>query len=218
MGVRKITNNRFKSIYLFPSLKMKRQVWADGPLEHDYIHLLEPDSEVSFYAGQPVKIRYTLTGEKRVRTYTPDFFVRRGDKIEIIEVKLKKDAEKEKFQHLFGLATRACREKGYEFMVATEETIRVQPRLDNLKKLWRYAGTPIGHPRYRLYCQQFFTSAQKAPLDELIRYFESKQVSRRVVYALLYWGVLAVDVMAPLAGSSLVAFPPSVALKEASNA
>lgn len=218
MGVRKVTNNKVKSIYLFPSLKMRMQVWADGPLEHDYIHLLEPDSEISFYAGQPVRIRYTLTGERRVRTYTPDFLVRRGKQIEIVEVKLKKDAEKEKFQHLFGLATRACREKGWQFIVATEETIRLQPRLDNLKKMWRFAGTPIAHPRYRLYCQEFFTTEPAAPLDELIRYFESKQVSRRVVYALLYWGVLAVDLMAPLAGSSVITFPSLAALREAGNA
>jgi hypothetical protein len=214
MGVRKVVNNRFKSIFLFPSIKLRRQVWADSPLEHDYIHLLEPDSEVSYYEGQPLKICYTLTGEKRVRTYTPDFLVKRGDKIQIVEVKLKKNTLDERIQLLFRIATRACLLKGCEFVVATEETIRLQPRLDNLKTCWRYASTPVSPPRYRFYCREFFSSEAVAPLGEVIRYFESKNVSRRVVYALLYWGVLAVNFMKPLDRDSLVSFPSLAALKE----
>lgn len=189
-------------------------MWADSPLEHDYIHLLEPDSEVSYYEGQPLKICYTLTGEKRVRTYTPDFLVKRGDKIQIVEVKLKKNTLDERIQLLFRIATRACLLKGCEFVVATEETIRLQPRLDNLKTCWRYASTPVSPPRYRFYCREFFSSEAVAPLGEVIRYFESKNVSRRVVYALLYWGVLAVNFMKPLDRDSLVSFPSLAALKE----
>jgi hypothetical protein len=186
---------------------MGRKVWADGPLEYDYLHLLEADPEVSLYVGQPVKFRYILAGEKRVRTYTPDFLVGRSGKIQIVEVKLEKDAQDEWNQMLFRMATRACRETGCEVVIASDALIRAQPRLNNLKKFRRYASTPINAPNYESYCREFFKSEIEASFDEAQRYFESKKVPSRVLYALLYHGVLAVDLMKPFNGNSLITFP-----------
>jgi hypothetical protein len=194
---------------------MRKQVWADGPLEHDYIHLLEADSEVSYYAEQPVRIRYTLKGESRVRTYTPDFLVRRDDKIQIIEVKPEEIAQKEKYQRLFRIAKWACLNEGYEFVVVTETTIRVQPRLNNIKTFWRYARTPVGLPRYRHYCQEFFSTNPEANLGELMRFFEAKKLVKHMVYALLYWGILATDLMKPVRADSVITFPTLTTQTEA---
>jgi hypothetical protein len=213
MGVRKVTNNRFKSIFLFPSLKMGKQVWADSPLEEDYLHLLDPDGEVTFFKEQPLKIYYTLAGKSRIYSYTPDFLVRRGDKIQIVEVKPITKVYDAKNQLLFRIATRACREKGYDFIVVTDEFIRRQPRLDNLKAFRRYATIPVGSPRLHLYCHDFFSSTPEARIDELARFFESKRVSKGTVYSLLYWGVLHIDLMKPVGGDSLVSYP-SLQFKE----
>lgn len=218
MAVRKITNNTVKSIYLFPSLKMGRLVWADGPLEYDYLHLLEPDSEVTSYEGQPLRIRYKLKGERRLRFYTPDFLVRRGERKQIVEVKLKKDAKKEEFQRLFRIAARACSEEGYEFIVVDEETIRLQPRLYNLKLFWRYAKTPIGSSRYRYYCRELFGEKPQVSLADVVRFFEAKNATRREVYALLFWGFLATDLMQPLCPQSIITYPALAAPREAHHA
>jgi hypothetical protein len=218
MGVRKVTNNSVKSIYLFPSLKMGMQVWADGPLEYDYIHLLEADSEVKSYEGQPLRIRYRLKGERRLRFYTPDFLVRRGDRLQIVEVKLRKDMEKEEYRRLFRIAERACREEGYEFVIVTEETIRLQPRLYNLKLFWRYASTPIGSPRYLHYCRELFGEKPEARLAEVVRFFEAKNATMREVYALLYWGFLATDLMQPVCARSIITYPALAASTEVRRA
>lgn len=206
-GVRKVTNNSLKSIYLFPSVKMGRQVWADGPLEHDYIHLLEPDSEVSSYRGQPLRIRYQLKGERRPRIYTPDFMVVRGGRIQIVEVKLEADAKKEKYQRIFRIARFACRRQGYEFVVVTETTIRKQPLLNNLKTFWRYARTPIETARYTRCCREFFLTRMEASLVELMQFFEAKQLKSQAAYSLLYWGILATDLMKPVGPDSIITYP-----------
>lgn len=214
MPVRKITNNSVKSIYLFPSLKMGMQVWADGPLEYDYIHLLEADSEVKSYEGQPLRIQYRLKGERRLRTYTPDFMVVRGGRIQIVEVKLEADAKKEERQHIFRIARCACRRQGYEFIVVTETTIRRQPRLNNLKTFWRYARTPIDTARYKHCCREFFRLKAEASLIEIMRFFEARQLTREAAYSLLYWGILATDLMKPVGPESIITYPALTPLTE----
>jgi len=207
MSVRKVANNRFKSIFLFPSLKMGKQVWADSPLEEDYLHLLDPDGEVTFFKEQPLKIYYTLAGKSRMYSYTPDFLVRRGDKVQIVEVKPIAKVYDAKNQLLFRIATRACREKGYEFIVVTDEFIRLQPRLDNLKTFRRYASVPTNSPQLHRYCRELFSSTPEVRLNELVSFFEAKNHSRKAIYALLYWGVLHTDLMKPVNGDSLISYP-----------
>ena len=84
-----------KNIGKFPSLKNKTSIWFESHLERDYIHLIEFDDDVIKYREQPFKIKYSLNGNQRL--YTPDFFVERQNRNQIIEVKPQSKIETEEF-------------------------------------------------------------------------------------------------------------------------
>jgi hypothetical protein len=209
---RKITNNGGgKNIGKFPSLKLGRIVWWESLLERDFIYLLEFDGAVLSYAEQPFRIRYTLNGKRH--SYTPDFLVNRKNKRQIVEVKLRKKAGKEHYVILFRIIAAVCRNEGYEFVVATECDIRVQPRLDNIKLLWRYAKTPI-HSHHHLLCREYFKTASASisiRLADLISFFNSKGIGKDAVYAMLYRGLIWTDLKVPLEETSAIrlSYPPA---------
>lgn len=206
MVVRKINNKgNLKRIGKFPSIKVGSQVWFESPLERDYIHLLEADSAVIFYEAQSIRINYTLDGRKHF--YTPDFFVKRSNGIKIIEVKPESKVSKESNQFIFQIAYRVCCDKGWEFLVVTDTLIRRQPKLDNLKSLWKYARIPINSHKYQLYCQEFFQARSEIALGMLFDLFALKGVSKEVVYGLLYWGIIEIDLMQPLNKESVIRLP-----------
>jgi hypothetical protein len=146
MSVRRPSNRGGvrKNIGKTPSLKAGRPVWWESLLERDYIVLLEFDPDVITFGEQPFRVRYSFEG--RVRHYTPDFLVERKNKWQVVEVKSKEKASSEDFR-LFRLSAepeilKGARklmadddERACEFVVATEEKIRVQPRLENVKIL-----------------------------------------------------------------------------------
>ena len=212
---RKITNTGTRNLIgKFPSLKMGRVVWYESLLERDYMYLLEIDSDVISYREQPGRIYYTLGGKRH--RYTPDLLVERRSEKQIIEVKLKKVAEKEEYRRLFHIAGEICRRESYEFRVATEETIRLQPRLNGIKLLYKYARTVL-LPQHQIGCHEFFTMKQEAPLGEVTRFFASKGVGQQVVYALIFHGVLSADLTRPLTQHSVVRLPiPAHAARKAS--
>jgi TnsA endonuclease N terminal len=206
MAVRKITNKGCKKIIgKFPSLKMGRLIWWESQIERDYIYLLELDPAVISYEEQPIRISYHLSGKKR--HYTPDFLVRKADRNLIVEVKREEEALKEENQRLFNIVGAICARDGYEFIVVTDKMIRVQPRLYNIKLLTRYQRTPIHDPHYQIVCYELFSKKPKASLSEVIRFFASRGIGKQVIFSLLYWGVLAVDLMQSIEVESVVYMP-----------
>jgi hypothetical protein len=201
MSVRKIPNKGGT----FSSLKMGRSIWWESQVERDYIYLLEFDPAVIFYEEQPLRIYYYSDGKER--HYTPDFLVKRTDKCLIIEVKSEDDAQKEENQRLFRIASAICARDNYEFVVVTDTMIRVQPRLYNIKLLTRYQRTSINDPYHQIVCQELFTKSNEVSLDEVMQFFASRNIGKQVIFSLLYWGVLAVDLMQPIRSESVVRLP-----------
>ena len=109
---------------------------------------------------------------------------------------------------LFSTASTICEQEGYEFSVVTDEFIRQQPRLDNVKTLWKYARTPI-RARHQILCIEFFREKQVAEIElsELIQFFRVQHVPVQTIYALLFWSVLNFDVMQPLNVASIITLP-----------
>jgi hypothetical protein len=197
MIVRTINNlGGLKRIGTFPSLKLRRLVWWESPVERDYIHLLEPDRTVKYYQEQPLKIRYVLDGKEHF--YTPDFMIWRGLKIQIVEVKPESKIYQEKYQHLFMMAGQACNEAGYEFLVVTDTMIRVQPKLNNIKTFRRYARVPINSPQHLHHCKDIFSRRSEMALGEVLESLAVKQVYKPTVYGLLYWGILETNLLEPV--------------------
>src|ERR1043165_2791519 len=131
-----------KFIGKFPSFRLNIVLWFESLLERDYLCLLEFDYlDVISFREQPGRIYYTLDGKRR--RYTPDFYVERKKKRQIIEVKAEAKAQEEKYRTLFRIASIICSREGYDFEVVTETFIRIQPRLYNIKLLLRYQRIPI---------------------------------------------------------------------------
>lgn len=192
-------------VYKFPSIKLGRTVYCESGLELDYVYLLDTDhGDVITFQEQPGKIKYHFND--RLHKYTPDFMVIRPNKRQIVEVKPEAKASSEEYRTLFGIIEPICREAGYEFIVATDVKIRVQPRLQNIKLLWKYGRTPI-YPKHQIYCQEFFSCGGDRVLGELFEFFARREEGRAIVFSLLFWGVIGIDVNSPINADASVYLP-----------
>jgi TnsA-like endonuclease N terminal len=200
------------TISKFPSLKNSASEWCASALELDMIYLLEIDPDVVSYKTQPFKIRYLL--DKKPHTYTPDIYVARKNRRQIIEVKRSSKAETEEFTLFAKTVTPIFESEGCEYIVATEKTIRLEPKLSNIKLLFRYARTPIStDDQARLY--QFFRDKADASLKEIIDLFSHREYRMQLVYAFLYWGILEIDVNQVISSDTNVRISLSGGVKEA---
>jgi hypothetical protein len=191
-----ISRSPCRVVYKFPSIKLGRTVYCESGLELDYAFLLDADhGKALSFQEQPGKISYHLHGKSH--TYTPDFLVIRPDKKQVVEVKPESKAWSEENRTLFEIVGSICHKAGYEFVVATDVRIRVEPRLYNIKLLWKYGRTPI-YTQHQIYCQEFFARKRTSVLGELFEFFAQRKEGKAVVFSLLYWGVVGIDVNAPL--------------------
>lgn len=121
-------------------------------LERNYMLLLEFDSAVERYVGQPVKIPYQLTNEKgsRKSKYTPDFIVYFLPEVDgtvpspaLVEIKDKTDLEKhkEEYEQKFTAARRHSHEQNWTFDVKTEDDIQGH-FFENADFLFTYLNLP----------------------------------------------------------------------------
>jgi hypothetical protein len=211
--VRRITNGGRKNIGKFPSLKNGRAVWYESLLERDFMHLLEADPDVISYKEQPFKIRYALNG--KIHLYTPDLLVARRLKRQIAEVKPEVEAVTEEFQQLIRCVAPICGKDGYEYLVMTEKQIRMQPRLKNIKLLQKYSRARVNY-KAQLDAYAFFAKRKEAALNEVFDYFAYTGAAKNIVYALIYWGVLSIDLNRAISPNSIVRLSAAVGIKEKS--
>lgn len=131
------------------------------------MYLLETDPDVLSYHSQPLSIFYRFN--HRQRRYTPDFLVEGRHKKLLVEVKPASKVNSDKNLSLFRAIAPICQEKGWEFVVVTDAMIRVQPQLNNLKLLYKYAGEPLSINNtldcYQYFQRQVSTSIKTALLD-----------------------------------------------------
>jgi len=202
ISARKIFNNGNKKIIgKFPSLKMKTSIWWESQLERDYIYFLEIDPTVIAYYSQPFKIGFQV-GEK-THVYTPDFFVIRNDKKQVIEIKPEKRINDLKNQFIFSNVKPICLEQGCEFKVITDKTIRSQPRLNNIKLLHKYSRMAL-LPQHHIICHEVFLNKKEVAFAQIEHYFQVKGITKQYIYALIYKGILAIDITKPINKSSMI--------------
>lgn len=187
---RKILNYGRKNIGKFPSFKNGTSVWFESYLEADYLYHLEYDRDVLRYETQWVRLRYWA--DERVRTYTPDVRLWRSGAREIIEVKPEKVAETPKWDRLFRTVGPIFRQYGYEFLLRNEHHIRSQPRLENLKFLYPYAGTLVP-PDAQVTALDFLAGNPEARLGGLDAHLAKRGYERAVLYAMMFHQVAVAD-------------------------
>jgi hypothetical protein len=205
-----------KNLGKFASVKTGRVAWYESLLEKDFMYLLDYDRDASYWHEQPLRIRFTYGG--KVHRYTPDLEVHRASQKQLIEVKPKHQVDSGKWEVLFRAASSICEEEGYQFLVVTDDIIRLQPRLENVKLLWKYARTPV-LPQHQIICSQFFQSRndELVTLGDLVQLFTRKQLPTQTLYSLLFWGALDFDLMQTLDQCSQITIPSTTSSKAANR-
>ena len=193
--VRKISNRGVrKNIGYFSSLKNGEPIPSESPLEMDYLFGLEIDKDVVSYRSQSVKICYQLNG--RQRTYYPDVFENRKDENAIVEVKPHSKLEKNKAK--FDCVETLCKENGFVFRVVTEKQIRVEPKLSNIKVLYRYARNLMQMDQYSQIMELFELNNDRMALRDVLGGIKSMRSAKSKVFHLIFHGFLSMDLMKPL--------------------
>lgn len=121
----------------FPSRKLKRMVHWESLLERDAIFHFECHPLVATYQEQPsIEKYYDILGKQH--SYFPDFRVDfLNDSNLLVEVKYERDLKKKKVAAKLQAVAKRFEEQGRRFRVMTEEDIRRQPLLSNLKAIFR---------------------------------------------------------------------------------
>jgi TnsA endonuclease-like protein len=188
----------------FCSLKTGEVHQTDSLTEMDYLYLLDFDPEATRFKTHPFTLDYVLDG--KWRRYTPDVLVYRSQRKQIIEVKPTLRAMLPRYVLLFRTVAPLFRARGFDFQLVTSDAIQQQPRLDNIKVLWKYARTGFT-PQHQVLCHEFFGDRKIAPLREISEFLAAHGVAIQVVYSLLFWHVLSFDVNQPLGPSAQIWLP-----------
>jgi hypothetical protein len=93
--------------------------------------------------------------------------------------------------------------QGWEFMVVTDEMIKVEPLLSNVKLLYRYKSEKLSSQQY-LACQQYFKHKKAVELQIALQDLEKSVISQKTLYKLLFLGFVETDLMQPISGKSYI--------------
>jgi len=188
-----------KNIGKFFSQKMQTAIVYESLLERDYMYLLEIDPAVKSYSSQPLNISYTIDNTQR--RYTPDFLVERTSKTQIVEVKPQQKLNSSENLARFSEIWRLFQKKNWEFVVITEEKIKVEPLLSNVKLLYRYAEQPLNSQQY-FQCQQYFKHKKAVELKTALQDLTPALICQKSLYKLIFVGFLETDLMQPIDSKS----------------
>ena len=136
---RNLKHSRVKNLYKFSSLKMDSIMTVESGLEFDACFHFEYSPNVTFFEAQPEGYYYDYLDKNL--PYTPDFLV--DDKVKglrVIEVKPLSKIPDPEFRDRFRCKQRAAEALGVPVVLVSENQIRLNPILNNLKLLHRYAG------------------------------------------------------------------------------
>jgi len=139
MKSRVIGPSTHKSIFKFASPKMGKMVKVESSLEYDACFHFEYSPSITSFITQPCGVDYQLNG--RTQTFYPDFLVE--DKEfgkRFFEIKPSSKVRKPEFRAKFALRRDAALSQSIPLIVVTEKQICLNPILNNLKLLHRYAG------------------------------------------------------------------------------
>ena len=153
---RKITKSYVSLTGKLQSLKQEIASHFESPLEQDFLKILEFDWSVVSFVDQPVTISYRGSDNKN-HHYTPDVLVHYSSKgapivaprSKLIEIKTKKDLKNSqgKYNERFKAAEAYASERGWDFVVLTEDDIRT-PYLENAIFLVPFRSYEILRPEY----------------------------------------------------------------------
>lgn len=184
----------------FPSRKNGRMVQHEGLLELDAIYLFETHPGIVAYREQPLTLRYP--DGPRLRRYTPDFeLVLASGEVVLVEIKPTRSLGDAEVRHKLDCVEQHLRREGRKFVVLSDQHLRREPRLSNLRAL--YHRTPRIPPTLAAARQAIEHIAAALPL--------TLEDARRALAAtgidpvsLLLLGLLTCELGTPLTSETLL--------------
>lgn len=202
-GARKISNAGSKKVTgYFNSIKNALMIPFESSLEMDVAYYLEYYRQVLRYAYQPFKLNYELQGKRR--TYTPDadISVKFGPSI-VGEIKPKEMLERLDWAK-FGAVEEAIASLGSKFKFITDQAIRVEPKLTNLKMLYSYAHAKVA-PEVTtkiVDCLNYLGGQER--LQKIIDTLAPEGIGLNVVYHQIFHHFLVVDINQKITSSTVI--------------
>ncbi len=183
----------------FPSAKLGRMVPWESLLERDAILLLEFSPGVISYEAQPVVVHYS--DGVQIREYYPDFEVVLGcGSVVHLEIKPTDRLANPEVASKFRAVASHYAARHREFRVLTEEDIRREPRLVNLRNLAYLVGRP-GHvlPSSADLLRHFIEPQPFLAVEALL----GRDTTLRLIAA----GDLACNLDEEMSGNNLISIP-----------
>lgn len=187
-------------------------VHAESSLELDAFYRLEWDLDVLSFHEQAETIYYYDIDGKR-HPHVPDVLVKRtGGREEFVEVKIKREAEKEENKIKFAARETVCRQVNRGYIVWTEDYIRKPPNLlDNLKFIYRYAFLTVPIQSWFEIKNALLNAHGCLPLGRLVDSMKSTDKKYRFPYVLsILWPRthISLDPEVPLTDETVVRLVP----------
>ncbi len=99
--------------------------------------------------------------------------------------------------------------QGWEFVVITDEMIRKEPLLSNVKLLYRYAQIPLTLQNL-IVCHQYLTNQPPIPLLTAQKHLQPQGISPAMLLKLIFLGFLETDLRNQLIAQSQISLSSRV--------
>lgn len=126
--------------------KANETIQCESFQERKLTLLFDRDPTIHAYRSQPERFPFIDT-QGKAHTYVPDFLVwRTGGEVEIHEVTLSARRDQPRLREREAAARRVCQERGWRYVVHTEESLPQATEEANLLALHRYRPSAYAHP------------------------------------------------------------------------
>jgi hypothetical protein len=144
-NVRRVASIGMNMRYAITS-KANETIQCESFQERKLTLLFDRDPTVQEYRSQPERFAFT-NSQGTSRTYVPDFIVwRTNGTVEIHEVTLTSRQDRLSIQEREKAAREICQQRGWRYIVHTEQSLPQPTEEANLLALYRYSPTSYAHP------------------------------------------------------------------------
>jgi len=126
--------------------KANETIQCESFQERKLTLLFDRDPTIHAYRSQPERFPF-VDAQGNSHTYVPDFMVwRTGGEVEIHEVTISARRDQPRLREREAAARRMCQERGWRYIVHTEQSLPQATEVANLLALHRYRPSAYAHP------------------------------------------------------------------------
>jgi hypothetical protein len=169
----------------FPSKKLNRMVEWESLLERDAILHFEFSSGVVDYQEQPEVIHFEQDGE--TRRYYPDFALTlKNDEVIHFEIKPVSKLHSSRVVERLKAITQRYKSHSAHFRILTDQYLRQQPRLTNLRRLASVVHLHLEDNQATQFVRELINCGQRATVTQLAEKIGMVNVLRLIAHHYLH--------------------------------